>query len=431
MLWKLRTFLPVVLAVGLLATGTGFGQATVKGEKKLKAGDRDPEFLRKVNDAIRRGVAYLQESQKDDGSWRYDHVKENYDSGCTAICLLTLLKCGVNRYHDGIEKGFKWLRQQPFERTYSVALTIMAIEARWRKDKLKEQIEGVSRLARHRPKVPRPDLEWMQEAVMFLLENMEYSKRNTVNGQLVTKKNAWSYPRSAANNCSDHSNTQYALLGLKSASRCGIRLPKEPFVLVLKHFIEQQEKTGPKVPRVKIIEDREHGYVSYKPVSRVLDTARGWTYSGGATPQWNSGSHPTATTGSMTAVGVASIIICLSELGSRDINRATRQEANKAVNDGLAWLAHHFKVNTNPGHPQGSWVYYYLYGMERAAVLAQVRNIGRNDWYREGAEYLMSIQDGKGAWSRGRGCGVVPSTCLAMLFLCKATVPVQVKLTGH
>jgi hypothetical protein len=415
-----------------LPSQTLAGDGGTADEKKLKAGDRDPAFLQKVNETVRRGVEYILAEQDDIGSWGYSHAKDNYDSGSTAIALLALLKSGVNRFDPAVERGFKWLRGQPFTKTYSTAITIMAIEARWGKIKPADRIsQEKTRAVFKKSKVPKADLDWMKEAVRFLLDNIEYSERRTVNGTLVTKPDAWSYPRNHGSDSSDHSNTQYALLGLKAASRCGIRMPKDPFVLVLKHFIKFQEKTGPRVMRVKMIEDRKHGYVSYKPVSRVMDTARGWTYSGGVQPQGDSGQHPTATTGSMTSVGVASIIICLSELGSRDINAATRSDAKKAVNDGLAWLNHRFTVTKNPGHPNGGWLYYYLYGLERAAVLAGVRNLGRHDWYREGAEFLIKRQSGKGAWTFRANCGLVPTTCLALLFLTKATVPVRVKLTGH
>ncbi len=398
----------------------------------LKAADRDPEFLERVNECIRKGREFVASKQEPEGFWPYTHVKDNYDSGSTALALLALLKSGVNRYDEVIEKGFKWLKGQPFTKTYSTSLTIMAIEARWSNAKLEDQIkQDVSQLVKDKPKVPKNDLSWLEEAVRFLLENIEYSEKRTENGTMVTEKDAWSYPINPGQDGPDHSNTQFALLGLKSASRCGVKVPPDPFVKALKHFLKFQEKDGPKVPRITMLEDKKHGYVSYKTASRVLDTARGWTYSAGCEPKANSGEHPTATTGSMTSVGVASIIICLSELTQRDVNAAMWAKAETAASDGLAWLAHNFTVEKNPGHPQGEWLYYYLYGLERAAVLANKRNIGEHDWYREGADLIIKLQDAKGCWYQRVSCGVLPGSCLALLFLTKATVPVAVKLTGH
>jgi hypothetical protein len=119
----------------------------------------------------------------------------------------------------------------------------------------------------------------------------------------------------------------------------------------------------------------------------------------------------------------------LTAIRSAKLNSSMRNELIKGAWDGLAWLTHHFKVDTNPGHPDGSWVYYYLYGLERAAVLAGVRNLGQHDWYREGADWLVTTQRGDGSWNSGHGSGVLPSTCFALLFLTKATVPGLVKIT--
>ena len=38
--------------------------------KKLKAGDRDPEFLKRVNQAVKNGVKYLRKLQSPSGKWR-------------------------------------------------------------------------------------------------------------------------------------------------------------------------------------------------------------------------------------------------------------------------------------------------------------------------------------------------------------------------
>ena len=61
-------------------------------------------------------------------------------------------------------------------------------------------------------------------------------------------------------------------------------------------------------------------------------------------------------------------------------------------------------------------------------MLANARNIGKHDWYRAGAEYLIGAQAGGGSWI-GQGSGTLPCTCFALLFLTKATIPGRVKIT--
>ncbi|MCU0723564.1 MAG: hypothetical protein MUC63_08115, partial [Planctomycetes bacterium] len=303
-------------------------------EKQLKAGDRDPEFLEQVNAAIRKGVEFVRGAQLEDGSWDYTHdfSKENWRAGCTALCLLALLKSGVGRNDECVDRGFAWLKSQPFKRVYETGLTLMAIEARWTDEKVEDRVRGLTEAQpAKKPGAPPGDVEWMKAAVAFLLANTEVNTRNTATGAAMGDKEVWGYPRTgkdARNSYADHSNTQYALLGLKSACRCGIRFPDKIWKAALAHFLRMQEETGPRVQRVQMLEDREHGYVSYKTVSRVEDTARGWGYSTSVKPRWSLKNEAASTTGSMTAVGVASVILCLSEIPGLDAG--TKGKAERA-----------------------------------------------------------------------------------------------------
>lgn len=77
------------------------------------------------------------------------------------------------------------------------------------------------------------------------------------------------------------------------------------------------------------------------------------------------------------------------------------------------------------GEPQGKTEgipnnnLYYLWSVERVAVLYGLRTIGPKDWYRWGAEVLVSNQNPGGHWEKGNYHGATPTinTCLALLFL--------------
>ncbi len=77
---------------------------------------------------------------------------------------------------------------------------------------------------------------------------------------------------------------------------------------------------------------------------------------------------------------------------------------------------------------------YYLYGLERVGRLTNQRFIGRHDWYREGAEYLVSKQDRlSGFW---KGVGLAEDnphigTSFALLFLSKGRRPVLAAKLKH
>ena len=434
-------FAAAFLAFGILAAPLAAQEAKddPADEKRLKAGDRDPEFILRVNTAIGKGIDWLLKQQTEDGSFKTDYDTRAdgalgpWAGGSTALVLLALLKSGVGAHDEAIEKGFAFLRTQPAQKTYTVGLTLMALEARWRHQKVEDRIRGGTQAVQPAPaKIPPKDLDWMKELAVFLLENITYSKRETVNGVNSTPKDCWTYPPDGGG---DHSNTQYAILGLRAAQTCGVPIPRDlwedVWAKVIDHFVDRQEREGPKVQRVKILEDKEHGYVSYKTVTSIPDTARGWTYTAGLVAKAGGADQMSAVTGSMTSVGVASLIIaldCLTQLGSPKLGEARKTDALKAANDGLAWLTHNFSVETNPGHPQGSWHYYYLYGLERAGVLAGARNLGQHDWYREGAEWLLGAQSSNGSWTK-KASNLQIDSCFALLFLTKATMPGKVQIT--
>ena len=70
-----------------------------------------------------------------------------------------------------------------------------------------------------------------------------------------------------------------------------------------------------------------------------------------------------------------------------------------AVNAGFGWFAENLTVRVNPrptGRGHSGWHYYYLYGLERAGILAHVRFLGPHDWYEDGALLLATAYEQSG-----------------------------------
>jgi hypothetical protein len=67
---------------------------------------------------------------------------------------------------------------------------------------------------------------------------------------------------------------------------------------------------------------------------------------------------------------------------------------------------------------------YYLWSLERVAVLYNLPMIGDKDWYRWGAQILVANQQRDGNWAKGQYHGNSPliDTCLALLFLKRANL---------
>jgi hypothetical protein len=85
-------------------------------------------------------------------------------------------------------------------------------------------------------------------------------------------------------------------------------------------------------------------------------------------------------------------------------------------------------LSKHVGKPQGRMQdlppenLYFLWSLERVAVLYRLPTVGEKDWYRWGAEKLVANQQPPGNWNNGGYFGASPvlDTCMALLFLKRA-----------
>jgi hypothetical protein len=317
-----------------------------------------------VRQAIDKGVAYIKERQKADGSWD-DYA--GYQGGVSALCTLALLNSGVEPSDPQIQKALVYLRRLKPERTYVVSLqTMVFARAEPEKDSL----------------LINRNVKWLE-------------------GVQVTdgpRKGSWAYPQGAG----DNSNSQFALLALHEAQRAGVQASDKTWRLARKYWQDCQNPDG------------------------------SWGYY-----------RPATGTGSMTCAGITSMVIAADVIERPDAKVSGEKiqccaqgedEEKDHVEDGLRWLGNNFSVLRNPGQSGGTWLLYYLYGMERAGRLTARRFIGKADWYREGAKALIDNQDKlSGFWS---GPGLAEGsrtlgTSFALLFLSKGRWPVLISKVKH
>ncbi|WP_404310592.1 DUF4159 domain-containing protein [Neorhodopirellula lusitana] len=205
---------------------------------------------------------------------------------------------------------------------------------------------------------------------------------------------AWTYGNGRGNG--DPSNAQFAVLALGAAADLGIEVDPAIFQLASDYWKGIQLRRG------------------------------GWSY-GGPTPS-----------GSMTCAGIASTLICNGSLRDRNnqdqqLNCCGNSDSDDTVQRGLDFLSTVFTVRANPGGELLSY-FYYLYAVERVGRLSGRRLIGDRDWYREGAERLVSLQDDfQGFWQGG---GPVETnrdiaTSFALLFLAKGKRQVVIGRLDH
>lgn len=201
----------------------------------------------------------------------------------------------------------------------------------------------------------------------------------------------------------DPSNSQFALLGLHEAQRTG--------------------NTGMNAEDWEVVFLKARNYWE-----RLQNNDGGFPYQPG-----------TAGRGSMTAAGIASLIIVGSQLADSEasVNGQIQCCGSGAapqrdrVAEAFDWLARGFQIRRNPGH--GKDHLYYLYALERAGRLSGRRFVGEHDWYREGSKALLALQPASGGFVSGSFTGGSRSaeTAFGVLFLAKGKRQLVISRLQH
>ncbi len=173
------------------------------------------------------------------------------------------------------------------------------------------------------------------------------------------------------NNPHNGSTTQFAMLALWVARRHGVPTDRT-FQLLERAVRASQNKDG------------------------------GWAY-GNAREE---GSTP-----AMTCMGLLGLAIAHGSK-KRPENELLK---DRAITAGIDYLE---KAIDGKRMKRGNF-YYFLFSLERMAVVYHLKKIGKHDWYLWGAKQLVDRQSPNGNWNgKWRDC----DTCFALLFLRKANV---------
>lgn len=411
----------------------------------------EADFDERVNRAIARGATWLRGQQRNDGSYPgfSDDLKpRSYDimeGGLNALVVLTLAHCGVGEKEDAVQKGmqacmhyFGLVKKNAKLTIYVAATMILALDALYGPDEPPGARRPTKRMDRYGTplpdKPPKPVKCKYPAAAKSLIKELVHF---IVSSQ--TSSGGWRYPGNpleAPEGDTDLSNTQYALLALDAASRCGIEAPWETWAKAAGYVLSTQETDGLDTPVWIENEAWDPGSEVERFVEITRTQARGWAYLPGGSE---------LPTGSMSAAGVTCLALCKERLWVlKKLTAELRGRIDRGLVQGLGWLSENFSVTENPT-PGGAsmWHYYFLYGLERAGVKVGTRWIGRNDWYRVGGEHLLSAQAAEGGWAEAAGQdkpadkteSAITQTCFALLFLRRSTrvpvVPMMPPLTGE
>lgn len=386
---------------------------------------QDAEFRLAVKQAIERGTARLRDDLGNLGipdlRPEAKNADRSYNTGRLALSLVALVKGGVSASDPIVSKGYQELRRRVLIDTYSLGNALMAVEALYAPPgEFGDLKQGAIDRPRRR-EVSAEDKRLMQDWVNILMGNADSS---------VDPAYLLRFHYIGAGDF-DHSVNQYGLLGLYAAHLCGIEIPSIVWEAAANHLIAAQRGEGPRI-KLELVDYRTHSRREAnpdEPYTQAMLSARacGWGYHG---PKDNGEWTPTY--GSMTASGITGLAICQAALlDYPDVKRPKLQsEASRARHDGFAWLAQNMTMRYHPGRVdyQSSWHSYYLYGVERAALLSGIALIQDRDWYFEGAMILIHSQLPDGHWPQGREYEFpFERDAFPILFLKQSTMPV---LTG-
>ncbi len=201
----------------------------------------------------------------------------------------------------------------------------------------------------------------------------------------------------------DFSNTQFALLGLRAGANAGFDVPKSTWERAEKLLV--RELRTDRSP-----EEAGDGAVASGP------PAKAWGYNdeaGRTDPRWN-----------LTCGGLSGLLICRASLSGKDPSEHLRDADVAAA---LRWMEGRYPLQMGP---RGRMDLYGLWSMERACLIPGRPKLAGRDWYDEGSRRLLETQHEDGRWE-GWGFGINAGekfrsveTCLALLFLRRAFVPV-------
>jgi Domain of unknown function (DUF4159)/A-macroglobulin TED domain len=323
-----------------------------------------------VENAIKRGVRFLKDKQRPDGSW--GDADEKAHTGTSSLITLALLTAGEPVNSPTIVRALEHLRNftpEQLKSTYSVALQTMVFAAATPE---RDQVRIAA------------DVAWLERAQIK-------------SGERVNWPGSWSYNESKTER-GDGSNTQYALLGLNAASEVGIQVKPEVWILSRRYWEQYQHNDG------------------------------SWGYTpGGRMPA--SASMSCAGISSLIITGLKRFQGQEFLNGDR-IENCGKGGFNINLDRGINWLSRNFSVRENNGSGQ-IWKFYYIYGLERAGRLSGQRFFGEHDWYREGAEELVKTQDFDGFWTGFGQEQPTVATSFALLFLAKGRAPVLINKLRH
>jgi len=367
----------------------------------------DGGFQRRVDEAIAKGVVFLKAAG----------VKDSMDPAlpgglfeCPELILWTMVHARVPENDPNFVKLFNYVMSKKLERTYAVSLQAMILEEL---NRVKYQTR-IAACAQFLVDAQCGNGQWSYTGPArpgVASGGLKLEVATGGGGGLrakppVVRKITTLRKMYEGAPVGDNSNSQYAALGMRACADAGIVIPKGVVYAAQTWW------------RISLLDDPKNRGVATESGSFA---PAGWCYG----PK----DHGHAAYSSMTAGAVGAVAIW----NFLEDEKSTRKDPT--LHKGIAWLAANFSIKGNEGPSEhvkdtGWMLYYYLYALERAGVLAGTETFGGRKWYVEGAEAILRAQKADGSWiaplphgDRSETTNAVWDSCFAILFLKRATAP--------
>lgn len=156
---------------------------------------------------------------------------------------------------------------------------------------------------------------------------------------------------------------QYAILGLSIAEKEGIKAPQFVWIKTADWLIKTQNTDG--------------GWVCEPELNPKGESLFG-----------------------MTLASIESLLLCMNYLKDSNNNIVSKSQMQYAIDAGLEWLKENWRIvpkksNNKADH---SFALYYIFDLEVVGALTGWDKIAERDWYKEGADYILSMQQEDGGW---------------------------------
>jgi hypothetical protein len=370
------------------------------------------EVLKEVDEAIEQGVVYLKKHAPD------GPMGNRRMSGLHPLVALTLLECGVPANDPVLARLTQLIRADAdkLSETYSLSLAILFFDRLGDEGDKKLMRLLAARLLAGQQR----DGGWTYDclalsaadAQLFLtyLDSHPLSaatpRSSPADSGRADKPSARdSLPATVKDRAvvvydpkvqvpvqgiADNSNTQFAILGIWAARRHGVPVERS-LALIAARFRQSQNPNG----------------------------------------SWGYHSHTKVYRDSMTCAGLLGLAVARASEGGRE-----SAEKDPAITRGLEFLSAKVQKPSarqprNPNRPRqarlkslvGAEAFgdlYWLWSVERVAVIYNLATLGDKDWYAWGAGLLLDAQADDGSWDARHG--PVIDTCFALLFLKRVNV---------